>query len=149
PANLTCVTLQMPVFDFSSKTATDATGNGLVDTGEVVHYRIQALNSGTADGTGVVVTDPIPAGASFVPGTLQLDGVTLTDVADADAGEVAGGLVTVRVGTVPVLSFSTGVVTFDLVLNTPTGAQLCNSGALVDWAEAALCGGTAVPIPPA
>jgi len=48
----------------------------------------------------VVMTDPIPAGFTYVPGTmtLSIDGAAptaLTDASDVDAGSFAGGIVTV------------------------------------------------------
>ncbi|MEK7475133.1 MAG: hypothetical protein AAB152_05805 [Candidatus Coatesbacteria bacterium] len=56
--------------------------------------------------TSVVLTDAIPAGMTYVPGSLKrsTDNGTsfgaLTDAADGDAGEVAAGTVTVRLGTI-------------------------------------------------
>jgi hypothetical protein len=47
--------------------------------------------NGSAPAAGFVFTDAIPAGTSFNAGSLQLNGVALTDVADADGGEFQGG----------------------------------------------------------
>lgn len=149
PANMTCVTMNTPTFEFASKDATDATGNGLAAVGETVTYAIHALNSGSAGATGVVVDDAIPAGTTYVAGTLKLDGVALTDAADGDAGEVIAGVVTVRVGAVAVLDFATGNVTFDVRVDSQQGAQLCNGAATVAWNEGTACGAPPQQVPPA
>lgn len=139
PANRTCVTLEAPSFEFARKTATDATGNSLVDVGEVINYRIDAPNSGTSAASNIVITDDLPANTAYVPGSLVLDGVTLTDAADGDAGEVVGSTVTVRLPTIPVLDFSYGIVTFSATVTSRAGTQVCNSDATLTWDEAALC----------
>lgn len=149
PGNETCVVLDMPNFEFASKTARDDDGDGLVVVGEVVHYTIEALNSGTADATGVVVTDDVPGGTAYVPGTLALDGAPLTDAPDGDAGEVVGNSVTVRVGDLPPLAFGLGVVTFDVLVTGVAGVELCNDGAAIDFGEASRCGGGPVTLAPA
>jgi uncharacterized repeat protein (TIGR01451 family) len=61
-----------------------------------VTFALSFANSGPAVATAAVVTDPLPAGFTTVPGTLLLDGSPLTDAADGDPGEAAGGAVTVR-----------------------------------------------------
>ncbi len=58
-----------------------------------------------SDATNVTISDPIPAAFTYLPGFLEMstdNGGTwtpLTDVVDADAGEVVGNTVTVRLGT--------------------------------------------------
>jgi len=62
---------------------------------------VEVTNAGTA--TNAVVSDPIPANTSFVAGSIVLNGTTLTDAADADAGEFDSGgtrTVVVRLGDV-------------------------------------------------
>ena len=56
-------------------------------------------NSGTA--TASVVTDPIPAFTTFVPGSITLNAAAISDAADADAGEYdtsGAATVVVRLG---------------------------------------------------
>ncbi len=62
--------------------------DGAVHTGTRLTYQIDVTIEGGA-GTieDVVLTDPIPAGTAYVPGSIRLDGTTLSDAADADAGE--------------------------------------------------------------
>ena len=47
------------------------------------------------------VLDAIPAGSIYKPGSIRLEGAALTDIADADAGEISPSGVAVRLGTVP------------------------------------------------
>ena len=70
--------------------------------GDVVTYSIAYTAVGAGSATGLVIRDTIPAGTTYVPGTLRLKGQPLTDVADADAGvfDGANNLVSVAVGNV-------------------------------------------------
>jgi uncharacterized repeat protein (TIGR01451 family) len=54
--------------------------------GATATFTIEARVSGSGSVANLVVTDAIPAGTTYVPGTLALDAGTLTDAADADAG---------------------------------------------------------------
>lgn len=76
-----------------------STGRADGKPGEVLEYCIAYQNQSSAPITQVLLTDPIPFFTDYQPGTLRLDATPLTDVADADAGEVSGGLVRVRIGT--------------------------------------------------
>lgn len=67
--------------------------------GNVLEYCIAYRNLGTQTITQVVVSDPVPFFTSYVSGTLSLNGTSLTDTADADAGQVVSGVVKVTVGT--------------------------------------------------
>ena len=46
------------------------------------------------------LTDAIPAGTVFVPGSITLDGRPLTDAADADLAAFDGSTVSVAIGDV-------------------------------------------------
>ncbi len=59
--------------------------------GARITYQIVVNVSGSAPAANFVLTDAIPAGTTFAGGSLSLNGVALTDVADADAGEFQGG----------------------------------------------------------
>lgn len=70
--------------------------------GDTLTYTIRLDNTtGTADATNLVFTDAAPAGTSFVPGSLLVDGV-------ANAGNPTTGAVvgTVAAGAVKVIKFS-------------------------------------------
>ena len=76
-----------------TKSATVVGNSGTADPvpGARITYQIIVNVSGSAAASGLVFTDAIPAGTSFTAGSLQLNGVTLTDAADADGGEFQGG----------------------------------------------------------
>lgn len=73
-------------------------GDGLFDAGEIIQYRVTIQNSGDSVARDVVLTDPMPVAGAYVAGSLRLGGALLTDPADGDAGEVVGGILTVRAG---------------------------------------------------
>jgi len=51
-----------------------------------ITYTIRVAASGTGAALDARLDDPIPANTTYVPGSLRLDGVALTDAPDADAG---------------------------------------------------------------
>jgi uncharacterized repeat protein (TIGR01451 family) len=65
-------------------------------TGDVITYSLLLKASGEGMVKGAVVSDPLPADLRFIPGSLSLDGVFLSDGDDADEGQWAGGAVAVR-----------------------------------------------------
>jgi uncharacterized repeat protein (TIGR01451 family) len=70
-------------------------------TGARVTYRITVALSGSGTAEALVVSDPIPAGMTYVAGSLLLDGTGQTDAADTDPGDfniTAAGTVTVNFG---------------------------------------------------
>jgi uncharacterized repeat protein (TIGR01451 family) len=55
--------------------------------GATITYTLAVDVVGTGLATASVLTDPVPAYTTYVPGSLRLNGAALTDVADADSGE--------------------------------------------------------------
>lgn len=95
--------------DFSSSTksvtALAPRPGEVVRPGDVLEYTITVTNTGNDEAVAAVVEDPLPAGLTFVSGSLQVSDAagtnTLTDAAGDDRGEhvAATRLVRVRVGT--------------------------------------------------
>ena len=81
-----------------SQIVTDAAGGAAPVPGAIVTYTLSVRAFGATSITDAVVTDPIPAGAAYVPGTLTLDGAVLTDAADSDAGAFDGVAINVNLG---------------------------------------------------
>ena len=75
-------------------------GGTSVVPGAVVTYTLTAAVGGTGTLNNITVTDPIPAGTTYRPGTLTLEGGALTDAADADAGRFTGTGITIALGSV-------------------------------------------------
>jgi uncharacterized repeat protein (TIGR01451 family) len=68
---VTSISTFKPDFSSSSKTAVDVNGGALL-VGDVIQYTIVATNTGNDTSINTVLTDPIPAGVTFVPGSLQI-----------------------------------------------------------------------------
>lgn len=98
-----------------SQVVLDRKGGTRALPGSTITYTLDADIQGSGVARGAMVTDPIPAGSTYVAGSLQLDGQALSDLADADAGELAGGQITVRLGDVVAPAKRT--VTFKVVIN--------------------------------
>lgn len=69
-----------------SQAVVDPFGGTTPVPGSRINYTIVVSATGTGSATGVACIDNIPANTSYLPGTLTLNSVALTDGADADAG---------------------------------------------------------------
>jgi len=69
-----------------SQTVVDQFGGAKPVPGARINYTIAVSATGTGSATGVVFVDNIPANTTYLPGTLTLNSVSLTDGADADVG---------------------------------------------------------------
>ncbi|WP_205696953.1 DUF11 domain-containing protein [Conexibacter sp. SYSU D00693] len=83
-----------------TKTVVDLDG-GSVEQGDVLEYRIAGTNTGQDAATGVVVRDPVPAGTTYVPGSITVGGAARTDAGSDDTAErdIAGDRIVARVGS--------------------------------------------------
>ncbi|MFN8113536.1 MAG: hypothetical protein U0R51_10090 [Solirubrobacterales bacterium] len=106
PGVLTFATeLFAPKID-QTKAVTDVNG-GSVEPGDVLEYKVSGSNTGQDSAVGFTLRDPIPAGTTYVPGSLRvIDGAgaatgTRTDAAGDDNGEYdsAGNRIVARLGT--------------------------------------------------
>lgn len=82
----------------ATKTFVDLNG-GAIQIGDVLEFTITAKNEGDDEAIGVAITDVLPTGLTYVPGSLKSGSTTLTDIAGDDTGEVVGTTLTARVGT--------------------------------------------------
>jgi uncharacterized repeat protein (TIGR01451 family) len=102
-----------------SVVVTDPSGGNQPVTGATLTYRIDATVAGPGMATGVVVTDALPANTSYTNGTLILNSVTLTDLADGDAGDVGdttANTVTVNLGDLTA-AMPTQTISFEVTIN--------------------------------
>ena len=58
-----------PLLLTSGKSSRDLNGGALA-TGDEIGYTVQVVNSGNMDATGVLVTDTVPPGTTYVPGSI-------------------------------------------------------------------------------
>jgi len=87
-----------------SATVLDPFGGTDPVPGAEVTYRIVVTPAGADTATNSVVTDPVPANTTYLPGSITLNGGALTDAADADAGTYAAA-------PIPEVSVSLGDLT--------------------------------------
>jgi uncharacterized repeat protein (TIGR01451 family) len=92
-------------------------GDSIADTGEVLLYTIVVINSGNATANNVILIDPVPAGTTYVPDSVTLNGNPINDV----------------VPGISPLSAGMGISSIDLLPNTgtpmapPANGQLSSS----------------------
>ena len=139
---ITSITTLAPDLSSSTKTVTDLTaGGGPIHAGDVLQYTITVSNTGSDPAVNTVLTDVVPTGTTYVPGSLQVTaGANLgpkTDAAADDQGDFnAGtGTVTFRLGTgangsmggaLPIGGSST--VTFQVKINAGATGTITNQG---------------------
>lgn len=83
-----------------SATILDPFGTAKPVPGAVVTYAIAAKVTGSGSIEGLHVIDTIPAGTTYVPGSLKLDTAALTDAADTDVGTGATTGIDVTLGKI-------------------------------------------------
>ncbi|MGH9119808.1 MAG: hypothetical protein ACRD0A_18625 [Acidimicrobiales bacterium] len=87
----TIIDLFSPDFTSSTKTAVNLGGNDPAAPGDEIQYTLNYVNTGQDPADDSVATDPIPAGTTYVPGSLERfvdpDWVPITDGAGDDIGE--------------------------------------------------------------
>lgn len=84
----------------ATKAVSDLNG-GLVEPGDELEYTISGTNQGQDAAVSTILSDAVPAGTDFVPGSLVTGGAARTDGADGDTAELQGGSgqVVFRVGS--------------------------------------------------
>jgi uncharacterized repeat protein (TIGR01451 family) len=125
----------------AAKTHSPAGSPTYLKPGDVVTYTITLTNSGTADATGLTVTDPLPANVTYNPGTLRINingagFVAKTDAADNDGVKYdAGTRSVIAADGATVLNIPIGqswAVEFKATLNagTPSGSAVVNQASI-------------------
>jgi uncharacterized repeat protein (TIGR01451 family) len=98
-----------------SAAVADAFGGTAAAPGSTVTYTLAATVSGTGSLANLRVSDPVPAGTTYQPGSLTLEGAALTDAADADSGSFTGTAINVGLGTVA--AGATRTITFQVKID--------------------------------
>jgi uncharacterized repeat protein (TIGR01451 family) len=98
------IDLYAPSFPAVTKSVTNLTHlNGPTVPGDVLEYTLGVTNVGSDSADGVVIVDPLPAGVSYLPGSLTAGtaGATspVSDAAGDDIAEMVAGQVVFRAGT--------------------------------------------------
>ena len=86
--------------------------------GDTLAYGLSWSNQGDAPAPDAVIADTLPLGLRYVPGSLRIDGVPVTDAGDGDAGTVtrAGGRDVVRIRPGTLAPAAAGAATFRAVV---------------------------------
>lgn len=100
---------------------------------DLLTYNISVRLDGAGQRDSVFFEDKLPAYTSYEAGTIQLDGRTLTDQADTDAGSYDPGTGTIRVDltTLPADTDATILLQLRVDERAPIGTQIVNSGRLL------------------
>lgn len=99
-----------------SVTLRDPFGGTSAVPGAIASFTIEARVSGSGSVANLVVTDAIPGGTTYVPGSLALDAAALTDGADGDAGVASDAQgISVTIGSVN--AGTRRAVTFDVTID--------------------------------
>lgn len=97
------------------QTVADPFGGTAAVPGATITYVLTFTVSGAGTITSAQITDPIPAGTTYVAGSLMLDSAPLTDAADGDGGRFTGTQVQVTLGTVA--APATHTIQFKVTIN--------------------------------
>ena len=93
----------------------DPNGGAVVMPGSIMTYQITATLTGTGTAANLVLTDPLPAVTTYVPGSITVDGTSRTDAADVDNAQFLANTVSVSLGDVA--SPAVVTVTFRATIN--------------------------------
>ncbi len=101
---VTSISTYAPDFTTSEKTVKDVNGGGLLP-GDVLEYTIVVKNTGNDASINTVLTDPLPAGVTYVPGSIAISAGANQGAKPDAAGDdqadynAATRTLTVRLGT--------------------------------------------------
>ena len=98
-----------------SATVVDPFGGATQVPGGTITYSLVASASGSGSVANVQVSDSIPAGTTYKPNSIKLDGGGVTDATDADAGRFTGTAINLDLGTVAAGSSHT--ITFEVEID--------------------------------
>ncbi|MGK2910276.1 MAG: hypothetical protein ACSLE1_10845 [Sphingobium sp.] len=90
-----------PASIVKSQQVQGADGSATPQSGATITYRLEVVTTARGVLRGAFITDPLPAGTEYLPGSLRLDDTILSDADDADAGAFDGGQIRVALGDVP------------------------------------------------
>ena len=110
--------ISAPDFSSSAKTAVPT----IARTGEVIDYQIVIRNTGDDTATAANMSDPIPTGATYVPGSLATDG---SPAATYDMGTNA-----IQWGTVDLAPGEAVTVTFQMTATAVSGVNIINTATI-------------------
>jgi uncharacterized repeat protein (TIGR01451 family) len=133
-AFITSVSTFKPDFTTSTKTGSDINGGSLL-AGDKLQYTINVINTGNDASVNTVMSDPLPMGVTYVPGSITLNGTAKTDAAGDDQADynAATRTVTARLGTGATATLggtlainATSTIAFQVTVNAGFTGNLAN-----------------------
>lgn len=139
-AFVTSISTFKPDFSTSGKTFTDLNGAPL-RPGDIIEYTVTVKNTGNDDSANTVMTDKLPVGITYKPGTIKIttgpgnQAAAFTDAADADRADYTAGTRTIKVklGTGPTANLGgsltvnqTTTVTFQVTVDADAPSSILN-----------------------
>ncbi len=116
------------------KTVSDPADGVMYRPGEIVTWSIDVTNSGNTAATSAELVDEIPFGATYIAGSMMLDGVSLSDALDVDAGAFDPSLPGISVDLASIPAGGTRTVSFETSVQPGTGnpaASVTNQATIV------------------
>ncbi|WP_174879675.1 isopeptide-forming domain-containing fimbrial protein, partial [Metabacillus niabensis] len=106
-------------------------GKNTFEVGDTIEYTIQTRNT-VSEGVvkNLVISDTIPAGLEYIPGTLKVDGTVVTDSQDGDNGHSVDGKLAGQFGDVTDTEWHT--VTFHAKVKQGQAGQVIQNKATVN-----------------
>ncbi len=119
------------------------TSPGLVEPGDQLQYTLTGVNNGYDNATATVLTDVMPAGTTYVPGSITWNGAAKTDASGDDEAKYVGGTRTLTVnlgvgassssGGSVAIGASTQTVTFRVTVDAVTDQRSIANTASVSY----------------
>lgn len=81
-----------------SQVISDPSGGASPVQGAIITYTLEVNLQGSGMIKSTLLSDPVPANTKYVPGSMRLEGLALTDSADSDEGEFDGVKVIFNLG---------------------------------------------------
>jgi len=139
---ITSISTFKPDFSTSVKSAVDVNGGALFP-GDVLQYTVVVNNTGNDTSVNTVLTDVLPAGVTYVPGSLQITAGpntgNKTDAAADDQGDYNAGTNTVRFrlgtganGTMggTMIIGDTTTISFQVTINADASGTIANQATI-------------------
>ena len=131
----TQIDLFAPVFPEVTKTVVDVNG-GTAKVGDTLRYSVSLTNVGLDPARQSVITDSIPADTTYVPNSLRVNGVSVSDTPGNDVGDFDGTRVRGFVGAGATSSAggtlgpnASASIAFDVTIDAPAaGRTVANQG---------------------
>ncbi len=142
----TRIDLRAPRFP-SVKSVVNVNGNTPAQIGDTLRYELSFTNTGDDPADNFVMTDPIPNGTTYVPGSLTVNSTVVTDASGDDIAELAadGRSIIARLGTGATSTTggrmaigSTHTVSFDVTVDSGTEGTALSNSATISYLAATL-----------